>query len=86
MAVAVPIARSRRIDTRLRDRYERLAQARGPAELRRREFSGRHEVSMPSPSSTMGASSSTEAGVKPFSSAAEYRNGLKPEPGRRPPA
>ena len=38
---------------------------------------------MPSPSSTIGASSSTLAGVKPFSSAAEYRNGLKPEPGRR---
>ena len=38
---------------------------------------------MPSPSSTTGASSSTLAGVKPSSSAAEYRNGLKPEPGRR---
>ena len=36
-----------------------------------------------SPSITMGASRSTDAGVKPFSSALEYKNGLNPEPGWR---
>lgn len=35
---------------------------------------------MPSPSRTTGASRSMLAGVKPFSSAAEYKKGLKPEP------
>ena len=47
------------------------------------EFSGRQASSMPGSSITMGASWMTEAAVKPFSRAAEYRNGLKPEPGWR---
>ena len=46
-------------------------------------FSGRQELSMPWPSNTKGASRSVLAGVKPFSMAAEYRKGLKPDPGRR---
>jgi len=46
-------------------------------------FSGRQELSIPWPSNTKGASRSVLAGVNPFSNAAEYRKGLKPDPGRR---
>ena len=71
-----------RIDTRLRERTSASRRRVGPPN-ERVEFSGRQASSLPLASRTIGASSSTLAGVRPFSSAAEYRNGLNPEPGRR---
>src|SRR5438105_5913461 len=58
-----------RIDTRLRERTSASRSRVGPLNSRV-EFSGRQASSLPLPSRTMGASSSTLAGVKPFSSAA----------------
>ena len=71
-----------RIDTRLRECTSASRRRVGPRNSPVK-FSGRQACSLPLLSRTIGASSSTLAGVKPFSSAAEYRNGLNPEPGRR---
>src|SRR5690606_40291826 len=72
------MARSMRIDTRLRERTSASRRLVGP-ENWPLAFSGRHEVSAFGSSITIGASRITEAGVKPFSSAAEYRNGRSEE-------
>ncbi len=70
------------MDTRLRE-YTRASRRRmGPPNVPS-EFSGRQFSSSPQFSSTMGMSRITEAGVNPSSSAAEYRNGLNPEPSWR---
>ena len=78
----MPIACSRRIDTRLRDFTSASRRRIGPAKSPL-EFSGRQASSMLGSSMTKGASRISDAVVKPLSSAAEYRKGLKPEPGWR---
>ena len=82
MTSSMPIARRMRIDTRLRECTSASRRRVGPPNCPP-SFSGRQVCSMPPSLTTTGASRMTLAGVKPCSSAAEYRNGLNPEPGWR---
>ena len=78
----MPSWRTTRTVTRLRECTSASRSRVGPEKLFSL-FSGRQIFSWPLSSYTIGASMTMVEGVKPFSSAAEYRNGLNPEPGWR---
>jgi hypothetical protein len=69
-----------RIETRFLERTSASRRRMGPRNSRVL-FCGRQLASKVGSSITRGASLMMLAGVKPCSSAAEYKNGLKDEPG-----
>ena len=80
VAYAGPSVFMMRIETRLRERTSASRSRIGPRNSRV-TFCGRQLPSSVGSSITSGASLMMLAGVKPCSSAAEYRNGLNAEPG-----